>query len=203
MKKWLFIIGGYIALILLVWTLVSSNKNLRESNSKLTNNYKAVQYEKEGINREYNLTLREFREYKDSISIKIDSVLKANKIKDKTISYLQYSLSTFDKVDTIEIKGDTIFKDPDINIDTTITHPYYTCNVKLIYPSTVIVHPNVISERVTVFKDRKETIKPRKCWPLRWFQRKQIVVEVEQYEMNKYITNKQDRYIHIIKKNKK
>ena len=94
---------------------------------------------------------------------------------------------------------DTLFRNPELKIDTTLRDKWYSLNLKLEYPSTVIASPKFISERYVVQSLKKETIKPpKKCWLWRLFQKRHKVIETEVIEKSPYIINKQEKYIKII-----
>ena len=63
-------------------------------------------------------------------------------------------LSKVQKVDTITLV-DTIFT-PTVDLDTTIGDKWYSLNLKLKYPSSIIVSPTFTSEKngIYVFKKR-------------------------------------------------
>ena len=74
------------------------------------------------------------------------------------------------KTDTIIIKSDTIFRDNTVNIDTTLSDKWYKLNVKLKYPSTVIVNPTFTSEKYVITSLKKEYVNtPSKWWIIRLF----------------------------------
>ena len=76
---------------------------------------------------------------------------------------------------------------------------WYSLNLQLKYPSTIIASPKFISERYVIQSFRKEPIKiAKKCWIGRLFQRKHIVLETEVVEKSPYIINKKGKYIKII-----
>lgn len=202
MKKVLINVGVYIVLILIILFLYRSNQENKRQYSISENNYKSELLSKVGENRMLQLTLDQFRFQQDSIMQKMDSVIKENKIKDKTIQYLSYQKTETTKTDTIVLR-DTVFQ-KGIDIDTTLLDPYYSLNLKLKYPSEIVVSPKFINENYIISHYKKETIKPRKCWPLRWFQRKHIVGEITVVNSNIYSSQKESKFIEIIDtKNKK
>lgn len=161
MKKVLINVGVYIVLILIILFLYRSNQENKRQYSISENNYKSELLSKVGENRMLQLTLDQFRFQQDSIMQKMDSVIKENKIKDKTIQYLSYQKTETTKTDTIVLR-DTVFQ-KGIDIDTTLLDPYYKLNLKLKYPSSIIVNPSFINENYIISSYKKETIKPKKC----------------------------------------
>ena len=120
------------------------------------------------------------------------------RVKDKYIQGLEYQLSEASKTDTI-IFRDTLFRESNFQLDTTMRDKWYSLNLQLKYPSTIIASPKFISERYVVQSFRKEPIKiAKKCWIGRIFQRKHIVLETEVVEKSPYIINKKEKYIKII-----
>jgi hypothetical protein len=146
----------------------------------------------------FKFTIEQLNYFQDSLNTKLNQVRKELNIKDEDVEQLQYLLSQAQKVDTIIYK-DTLFIDPTLKIDTLIGDKWYQCNIGLEYPNKVIVKPDFISEKYIIVSSRKETIDPpKKCFILRWFQKKHKVVEVNVIEKNPYIKNKQQRFIEII-----
>lgn len=151
------------------------------------------------VERTLHLTVEQLNYINDSILVKMNEARKELKIKDKNIKELEYQLSEASKVDTI-IFRDTLFRDPDIKIDTTLRDEWYSLNLKLEYPSTIIASPKFVSERYVFQSLVKETVNPpKKCWVGRLFQKKHKVLITEIKEENPYIEIKQQRYIKVIK----
>lgn len=149
--------------------------------------------------RTLHLTVEQLNYINDSIIVKMNEARKELKIKDKNIKELEYQLYEASKVDTI-IFRDTLFRDPEIKIDTTLRDKWYSLNIKLGYPSTIIASPKFVSERYVFQNLVKETINPpKKCWVGRLFQKKHKVLITEIKEENPYIEIKQQRYIKVIK----
>lgn len=165
-------------------------------------NEKSLLIEKDSLhnaNRVLYLTIDELNYYNDSIVIKLNDARKELKIKDKDIKSLQYQLSEITKKDTIVFR-DTLFKDPNLQIDTLLGDEWYQLQLGLKYPSTIAVEPTFISERAVLTSLKKETINPpKKTWIGRLFQRKHKVLTVEVVESNPYISNKQEKHIEIVK----
>lgn len=203
LKSWIYI--GVVALILGMIGVISLQSSridsLKEDLSISIANEKALFADNDSLNnkgRTLQLTVEQLNYINDSIIVKMNEVRKRLKIKDKNIKELEYQLSEAKKTDTL-IFRDTLFRNPELKIDTTLRDKWYSLNLKLEYPSTVIASPKFISERYVVQSLRKETIKPpRKCWLGRLFQKKHKVIEAEVIEKSPYIINKQEKYIKII-----
>lgn len=197
-----------IALILILLVTSSSiyyyNK-YKELSSELSiaiSNNKAFEIENSSLNR-YNrvfkLTIDQLEYYSDSITMEMNKIRKELKIKDKNLEHLQYLLSTTGKIDTIIFK-DTIFSKLLPPTDTLIGDKWYKLNIRMEFPNTIIVHPEFTSEKYIVTHSRKETINPpKKFFLFRWFQKKHRVVEVVVIENSPYVSDKQQKFIEIIK----
>lgn len=145
------------------------------------------------------LSIEELEYSKDSLLQRIDILIENGRIKDKNIRELQYQLSEASKKDTVVFR-DTLFKDPDLQLDTLYGDEWYKMNLSLRYPSTIIVNPVFKSERLVTMGLERQTVKPpKKCWLARLFQRKHDVMIVEIQEENPYIDIKEERYIKIVK----
>ena len=195
------VIGAFIALITIIVILYNSYQNSQESLKESRNNEKAYQIENLNLkddSRMFMLHIEQLSYYSDSITDKLNAERKNLKIKDNQIVQLQYMLSKVQKVDTITLV-DTIFT-PTVDLDTTIGDKWYSLNLKLKYPSSIIVTPTFNSEKMVFMYLKKETINPpKKTWLGRLFQKKHKVMEVKVLESNPYIENKQNRFIEIVK----
>ena len=142
-------------------------------------------------------TVRRFAEDNNITLDKLNKVRKELNIKDKELQKLQYQLSISNKTDTV-VYRDTIFKEG-IKLDTLIKDDWYSLNLDLEYPSTIIVNPKFKSEKYVVTSLKKE-IKgtPKKCWLGRIFQKKHNVIRVEVVEKSPYIETKEQVFINII-----
>ena len=203
LKSWIYI--GVAVLILGMISVISFQSSridsLKEDLSISIANEKALFADNDSLSnrgRVLQLTVEQLNYINDSIIIKMNEVRKELKIKNKNIKELEYQLSEAKKTDTL-IFRDTLFRNPEVKIDTTLRDKWYSLNLKLEYPSTVIASPKFISERYVVQSLRKETIKPpKKCWLGRLFQKKHKIIETVVIEKSPYIINKQEKYIKII-----
>lgn len=199
-KVTLFLTIACIALLILTGGLYRSNERNKEKYLIEVNNKKALERSNEEQKLQFKLTLEELRYSTDSLNQRINDLLKENKIKQKKITSLQYTLDTFSRTDTVILK-DTIFKDPEFRLDTLIQDsPYYSCELSLKYPSLISISPSFTNEKLVTFSYAKETIKPRKKFFLcYWFQKKHIVCQIEVINTNPYIEGRVERFIEIIK----
>ncbi len=153
----------------------------------------------ENKSRAFKLTIEQLKDSNDSIFQELNEARKELKIKDSKLKSLQYISSSFSKGDTITLR-DTIFKDSHINIDTLLSDDWYSVKVELKYPSTVTVKPIFKSIKYIVVSAKKETVNPPKRFFLfRWFQKKQIRLNVEVVEKSPYVQNQDNRFVEIVR----
>ena len=183
--------------------MCSSNRNLREKYNDAVENLKAYsdQFTKsETGNRAFKITIDQLKGSNDTILGELNAIRKELKVKDSRLRSLQYVGSNFSKVDTIRIPGDTIFKDTNLNIDTLLSDEWYSIEVGMRYPSTVVVQPKFKSEKHIVVSAKRETVNPPKKFFLwRLLQKKQWVMQVDVVEKNPYVQNQTNRYVEIVK----
>lgn len=145
------------------------------------------------------LTIDQLNNCQDSILRELNETRKQLKIKNKDVKAVQYIESTFIKTDTIVLK-DTLFKEPDLKVDTIIGDRWYNVKVGLKYPSTITVNPKFNSEKHVIVSTKKETVNPpKKFFLLRWFQKKHKVLTIDVVEKNPYIENQNSRYVEVLK----
>ena len=203
-KKYIRI--GIVILVSLLaistYTLYTNNQKLKEEISISMSNQKAFIAENSSLkeeNRVFKFTVEQLNHYNDSILQKMNEVRKELKIKDRDLKQMQYLLSEAQKQDTI-IFRDTLFREPALKIDTLLGDKWYQMKLGLRYPSTIITEPKFISEKYIIADYKKETINPpKKCAIVRWFQKKQEVIEVNVVEKNPYIENKKSKFTEVIK----
>ena len=192
-----------IVFIVFISDMFASSKKIRALESKLeisTTNESVLLNQFDSLNsynKELQLNIEQLK-YSNNITLdKLNKVRKELNIKDKELQKLQYQLSISNKTDTV-VYRDTIFKE-DIKLDTLIKDDWYSLNLDLEYPSTIIVNPKFKSEKYVVTSLKKE-IKgtPKKCWLGRIFQKKHNVVRVEVVEKSPYIETKEQVFINII-----
>ena len=152
----------------------------------------------ENKNRALKLTIDQLNSSNDSIIQKLNNVRKELKVKDSKLQSLHYVSSSFAKTDTIILK-DTLFKDPQMVVDTLVSDEWYSVRVGLKYPSTIAVSPMFKSEKNIIVSTKRETVKPaKKFFLLRWFQKKHTILNIDVVEKNPYVQNQDNRYIKII-----
>ncbi len=205
MKNYLYI---YIALLvitsgIIIGVLLNQRSKTEKKWKNAVENAKAYSElfsNSENKNRAFKLTIDQLKNSNDSIFKELNKARKELKVKDSKLKSLQYVSSSFSKVDTITLKGDTIFKDSYIDIDTLLSDEWYSVKVGLKYPSTVTVEPTFKSIKYIVVSAKKETVNPPKRFFLfRWFQKKQIRLNVDVVEKNPYVQNQDNRFVEIVR----
>lgn len=201
MRKWTFIVLGYIVLLGALAVALKSRGSMEDNWKTATANVKA--YDKLlGSSREknaaYQLTIGQLSHASDSILQELDDTRRQLKVKGKDLKSVQCITSTIEKTDTITLK-DTVFKGS-VNADTLIGDAWYSLRLELQYPSTVIAAPSFRSEKNIIVSTRKETVNPpKKFWLFRLFQRKHSVLQVDVVEKNPYAIDNESRYVEILK----
>lgn len=204
MRKYIiaFIVLIIVFLSFSVRYLQVKNDLLKEENSILTNNQKAYVQENSILKKDailFKFTIEQLNYYNDSILIEMKKVQKDLKIKDDQLKALYYVNSQASKKDTVVFR-DTLFRDPYLRIDTVIGDMWYSQNLSLRYPDTIITNPKFISDKYIILNTDKQTIDPpKKFFIARWFQKKQTIIEVNIVEKNPYIKTKEQKFIEIIK----
>ena len=200
MNKYLII--SIIILVSIISFLGYTNKKLSNQYAIAYENIKAYDAELSGLKDDtkvYKLTIEQLNYFNDSIIKKMKVVQKELGIKDKRLQQLQYEASHAQRADTIILK-DTIFRDPQLKLDTIVGDKWFRTNLHLEFPSTIALKPEIELERYTFISGKRETVNPpKKFFLFRWFQKKHTVVEVNVREMNPYVKDKTQRFIQIIK----
>ena len=199
MNKYLII--SIIILVSIISFLGYTNKKLSNQYAIAYENIKAYDAELSGLKDDtkvYKLTIEQLNYFNDSIIKKMKVVKKELGIKDKRLQQLQYEASHAQRADTIILK-DTLFRDPQLKLDTIVGDKWFKTNLHLEFPSTIALKPEIELERYTFINGKRETVNPpKKFFLFRWFQKKHTVVEVNVREMNPYVKDKTQRFIQII-----
>lgn len=187
-----------VALILTVKSRGKIEKRWKESTENVKS-YSELFSNSENKNRGFKLTIDQLQYFNDSILRELNETRESLKVKDSKLKSLQYLSSTFIKYDTLIIK-DTLFKDPQIQVDTVLSDEWYSIRIGLKYPSTITVNPMFRSVKHIVVSSRRETVNPpKKFFLFRWFQKKHTVLNIDVIEKNPYMKEQNSRYIEIIK----
>lgn len=199
MKKYIIIL--ILILVGAVAYLSYQNKQLTTKYETSIENIKAYDAQLSGLkdnNRVFKLTIDQLNYSNDSIINRMKEVQKELGIKDKRLQQLQYEASHAQRTDIIILK-DTLFRDPQLRLDTIVGDKWFKTNLHLEFPSTIALKPEIELERYTFINGKRETVNPpKKFFLFRWFQKKHTVVEVNVREMNPYVKNKTQRFIQII-----
>ena len=192
----------FIIITIIVGILLNKRSKTEKKWKEAVENTKAyseLYSNSEHKNRAFKLTIDQLKNSNDSIFQKLNEARKDLKVKDSKLKSLQYVSSSFYKVDTITVR-DTIFKDSHVNIDTLLSDEWYSVKVGLKYPSTVTVEPSFKSIKYIVVSAKKETVNPPKRFFLfRWFQKKQIRLNVDVVEKNPYVPSQDNRFVEIVR----
>lgn len=202
MKKWLFVLLGYVLLIGVLYFTLKEKAKTEAAWKTATANVKA--YDKllsnsKEKNVAYQLTIDQLNVAQDSLLKDLNETREKLKVKDKNLKSVQYITSTFVKTDTLILPNDTLFRDT-LNLDTLIEDDWYKAKLHLQYPSMVVVSPQFKSGKTIVVSTKKETVKPpKRCWLLRLFQKKHTILNVQVVEKNPYVIGEESRYVEILK----
>lgn len=204
-RRYVFAGMGLTIVILAVglWLSIKGKGDLEEKWKNTTETVKAYSEQfstSESQNRAFKLTIDQLKSSSDSIIQQLDATRKELKVKDSKIQSLQYVSSSFTRTDTITLVGDTIFKDREFSMDTLISDDWYSVRIGLGYPSMVAVKPEFKSVKNIVVSSKRETVNPpKKFFLLRWFQKKQTVLNIDVVEKNPYVKNQTNRYVEIVR----
>lgn len=200
MKKYIIIL--ILILVGAVAYLSYQNKQLTTKYETSIENIKAYDAQLSGLkdnNRVFKLTIDQLNYSNDSIINRMKEVQKELGIKDKRLQQLQYEASHAQRHDTIVLR-DTLFRGPQLKLDTIVGDKWFKTNLHLEFPSTIALSPEIELERYTFINGKRETVNPpKKFFLFRWFQKKMTVVTVTVKEKNPYVKNKESRYVEIIK----
>ena len=204
-KFWIAVIAIVIVVALGITVILQNNKikNIENDLSTAVINLKAYESENDSLinkNIEYNYTVEQLNASTDSLVKELNNVRKTLKIKDKNIAELQYIASHNIKRDSIIIHEiDTIFREKDFNLDTTIGDKWAKLRLNLKYPNQINAEYSFNNETIVLSSSYKETIEPpHKCWLIRLFQKKHYVTEVEVIQQNPYCENDTHKHIKIV-----
>lgn len=193
----------YIICVLIAFIAILSfsyNRMLSDYEKAVNNNkaYERLLDSTKNNNAQFQLTIKELKSSKDSVIQKMNDVVKELEIKNKNVKQIQYVRTTTYVMDSIHIT-DTIFKQ-DFSLDTIIQDDWHKLRLKLEYPAAIDVESSFKNETYIVAHAKKETIKPAsKIFFVRWFQRKQQIIEVNVVQKNPYTENTEQRFIEVIK----
>lgn len=184
------------------FSLKKQLENYKEKYGIEVNNRKALEQEKDTADstlRMYKYTMRDLEYSRDSVIQALYKMKQDLKIKDKKVTQLQYALSTMERRDTVVFR-DTLFRDKSVKIDTTIGDQWFKTAIHLEYPSTLTVSPSAKSEKYVIMHAEKHIQgTPSKVFFIRWFQKKEVSIDIHIKENNPYIHSDVNRFIEVVK----
>lgn len=202
-KNWKLLLGFVCGILLILNIMQCSHSNSLKNDLKHNhNNLEAVMAERDSIANRcvlYQYSIREMELYSDSINNKLLETRKKLGLKDKKIQQMQYMLSNF-KSDTVTLlRSDTVFKDPNFILDTTLGDTLWMpIHLKMYYPGTIQVSSSCRSEKTVFLSTKRVTIDaPKKFFLCRWLQKKQTVIEAVINESNPHIKSEKNRFIQV------
>lgn len=142
-------------------------------------------------------TIDELKDSKDSITIALMDSVKRWKIKASSVSMLGRVNQELEKTTVIKYEpGSYTQKDTSYDFS---TRPWIINTVAFTHIQATN-HLNVKDTLTMVFADHRETINPpKKFFVLRWFQKKQTIVQADVVHSNPYIHTTGQRFIHVVK----
>lgn len=206
MRTKLIILGVIVLLFgALATTIGIQQARIRNLNNSLLvaeNNNRAYEMENKDLKdkaMEFQFTIDQIKNSEDSLVKKLDAVRKQLKIKDKELIDLQYLASVNQRTDSIVFVHDTLFKEG-VAIDTLLSDKWSRLALHCEYPNLVNVDYSFNNETTVVVHGSRVTVDPpKKCFIGRWFQKKQDIVEVDIVQENPYCTNKESKFIKVVK----
>ena len=146
-------------------------------------------------NRLFQLNIADLNHLNDSLFIELKNVSNRLKIREDRIKQLQYMLDHYNKVDTIYIKGDTIFKEVGFKLDTLFGDEWGKTRLILEYPNMISVGHSYKNKKYVVFATYKEYVKQRKWFLPKLFTRKRTYVEATVIDENPYVETRESRFV--------
>jgi len=141
-------------------------KQIKTELSAAVINNKAYEAENDSLinkNIEFIYTVAQLNASSDSLVQELNKLRKQLKIKDKNIEELQYLAYHLKKTDTLFVR-DTIFRDIDFNMDTTIANEWAKLQLHMEYPNQIAADYSFKNETVIISSSRRETVDPpHKC----------------------------------------
>lgn len=202
-KKWVWIPAVVIILALGATCMVqcSQNKSLKSKYEVSLGNEQAL-WDRINDNQKdiaaYQTTVESLKHINDSTVRHLLDKQEQLKIKNKELQGMLSLASNFHTTDTIKLT-DTIFRDVDFALDTTIQDRWRSIRVELAWPGDICVDASMRSQKEVFITGVRETIKPpKKCKFFRLFQKKHTVVRVRIEEDNPYLESEQNMYIQIL-----
>lgn len=192
------ILGLILTLGITCFIQFKVNQNLKQEHAVATANIKSLLDDRDNEIIELQLSMDVLRNTKDSTIQNLLAQKDKLNIKNKELQTMVSLASQFYVHDTIPVY-DTIFREPDFVMDTCITDEWRTTCVEMKYPNHVCVDATMRSQKEVFVTAKRETIDPpKKCFFLRWFQKKHTVTRIIINEENPYIEDQENVYIRVI-----
>ncbi|MBP5724205.1 MAG: hypothetical protein J6X18_11630 [Bacteroidales bacterium] len=185
-------------LVCIIMMFSSRNKSLSTQLETANSNNAAYQMRLESQQAkiiQFELTVDYLRHCNDSVSVKLVEAIDRAEIAEKKLKQANYLKSQYKKTDTLFV-WDTIFKEPNFSLDTTVGDKWVQTRLEMSYPNTIVVTPTVVSEKeVLVYNSREIIGEPSRWFFIRWFQKKHTVTRVEVNEENPHIVSQENVFI--------
>lgn len=192
------VLGLILVLSVTCFVQFKNNQHLKQEHAVAESNIKSLLDDRDNEIIELQLSMDVLRNAKDSTIQNLLAQKDKLNIKNKELETMVSMASEFYVHDTIPVH-DTIFKEPDFAMDTCVKDEWRTTCVDLKYPNHVCVDASMRSQKEVFVTAKRETIDPpKKCFFLRWFQKKHIVTRITINEENPYIINEENIYIRVI-----
>lgn len=139
----------------------------------------------------FKITITELEASRDRLMMKLDSVRKAQKIRDRNLVRVEY-------IESVVKTTDTVYHDISMPLDTVIRNEWYTIGLG-VKDTMIAITPSFRNETVVLVKAENQIIgKPRRFPLFRLFQKKRKVVEVEVVECSPYAEVRNKRFVEIV-----
>lgn len=198
MKRLIIEICIIIAAVAVIVSYQKQVNNLKTSLDYAENNVKAYASLNDSLvqnNRVFQINIADLNRLNDSIFTEMKNVSNRLKIRENQIKQMQYLMDSYNRVDTVFVKGDTIFKEPEFKLDTTFGDQWGKTRLQLEYPNIITVGHSYTNKKHIIFVSYKEPVKERKWFLPRWFTRKRTYVEATVVDENPYVETKETRFI--------
>lgn len=176
-------------LFVFIGKIINQNRQIDELISNQKALYSQVDSDKNNLI-SLSYTISELKKYEKELYDSIKSISKTEKIKIKEITKVEYIENQFKKTDTVYMSTltDTCYGD------------YAWYEICLGFEDSLLTSDiNVKSDLYITYYNHKETIKPKKIWPLCLFQKKHILTQININEKNPYISLTDSKIVEIKK----
>lgn len=194
MKRIYLILAGIFTILIVLLLLLRNVINTKNQEiARLVSNENALYSQIDNNKTEtmiLHYSLNELKAYETVLYDSIKVLAKQLNIKPKEIIRIEHITSTATTHDTITVKDIT-------KIDTCYgIAPWYEHCLKT-DSTSFYSNYTINSDLYILYSNSKQTINPRKPWPLYWFQKKHIVTTINIEEKNPYITTTSSKVIEL------